>query len=137
MYQYHASISINISMYMYYYYSEDIADRCRTLKHKLEMLGQQAELRRAKLTDNSAFLQFMWKSDVVESWIGKVLSNLLCRVCEANFDALGFLNGSFFWFEVSEKPFFVENIIKFLRFLIFPCQFSLFLKIEIMSHTCR
>ena len=73
MYQYHASISINISMYMYYYYSEDIADRCRTLKHKLEMLGQQAELRRAKLTDNSAFLQFMWKSDVVESWIGKVL----------------------------------------------------------------
>lgn len=52
-------------------YSDDIADRCRSLKHKLEMLGQQAELRRAKLTDNSAFLQFMWKSDVVESWIGE------------------------------------------------------------------
>lgn len=53
-------------------YSEDIADRCRLLKDKLEMLGTQAELRRAKLRDNSAFLQFMWKSDVVESWIGTI-----------------------------------------------------------------
>ena len=26
--------------------------------------------RKAKLNDNSAFLQFNWKADVVESWIG-------------------------------------------------------------------
>lgn len=52
-------------------YADDIADRCRTLKEKLEQLGAQAEERKSKLVDNSAFLQFMWKTDVVESWIGK------------------------------------------------------------------
>lgn len=51
-------------------YADDIADRCRTLKEKLEQLGTQAEERKSKLVDNSAFLQFMWKTDVVESWIG-------------------------------------------------------------------
>ena len=29
-----------------------------------------ASYRKAKLNDNSAFLQFNWKADVVESWIG-------------------------------------------------------------------
>ena len=28
-----------------------------------------AARRKAKLMDNSAYLQFMWKADVVESWI--------------------------------------------------------------------
>ncbi|XP_067948494.1 spectrin alpha chain-like isoform X2 [Watersipora subatra] len=50
-------------------YSDEIASRCGVLKEKLEMLGSQAEQRRAKLTDHSAFLQFMWKCDVVDSWI--------------------------------------------------------------------
>ena len=58
-------------------YSEDIAGRCRLLKEKLEMLGTQAEQRRAKLTDHSAFLQFMWKCDVVDSWIGELLHSAL------------------------------------------------------------
>lgn len=52
-------------------YSDDIADRCRTLKEKLEQLASQAEQRKGRLVDNSAFLQFMWKTDVVESWIGR------------------------------------------------------------------
>ena len=30
-----------------------------------------ASYRKSKLNDNSAFLQFNWKADVVESWIGK------------------------------------------------------------------
>lgn len=29
-----------------------------------------ASYRKSKLNDNSAFLQFNWKADVVESWIG-------------------------------------------------------------------
>lgn len=50
-------------------YADDVADRCRTLKEKLEQLSSHAERRKARLVDNSAFLQFMWKTDVVESWI--------------------------------------------------------------------
>ena len=30
-----------------------------------------ASYRKSKLNDNSAFLQFNWKADVVESWIGR------------------------------------------------------------------
>ena len=30
-----------------------------------------ASYRKVKLNDNSAFLQFNWKADVVESWIGR------------------------------------------------------------------
>ena len=33
-------------------------------------LKTQGEIRRQKLMDNSAFLQFNWKANVVESWIG-------------------------------------------------------------------
>lgn len=33
-------------------------------------LERAAAQRKAKLDENSAFLQFIWKADVVESWIG-------------------------------------------------------------------
>lgn len=36
-----------------------------------------ASYRKSKLNDNSAFLQFNWKADVVESWIGMYPSYLL------------------------------------------------------------
>ena len=32
-------------------------------------LGELANVRKSNLLDNSAYLQFMWKADVVESWI--------------------------------------------------------------------
>ena len=32
-------------------------------------LGELANVRKSQLLDNSAYLQFMWKADVVESWI--------------------------------------------------------------------
>jgi len=41
------------------------------LQNKLNELETQADKRRHKLMDNSAFLQFNWKANVVESWIGK------------------------------------------------------------------
>ena len=34
-------------------------------------LGEVANLRKQNLLDNSAYLQFMWKADVVESWIAE------------------------------------------------------------------
>ncbi|XP_046383507.1 spectrin alpha chain [Ischnura elegans] len=47
-----------------------ISARCQQLQTKLDHLGSLAARRKARLLDNSAYLQFMWKADVVESWIG-------------------------------------------------------------------
>ncbi|XP_074654192.1 spectrin alpha chain-like [Tubulanus polymorphus] len=49
--------------------AESISARCSALREKLEDLMAAADRRKAKLIDNSAFLQFIWKTDVVESWI--------------------------------------------------------------------
>ncbi|XP_077987102.1 spectrin alpha chain, non-erythrocytic 1-like isoform X2 [Glandiceps talaboti] len=49
--------------------SEAIAHRLSTLQQKANTLDQAAGYRKGKLEDNSAFLQFIWKADVVESWI--------------------------------------------------------------------
>ncbi|XP_052259701.1 spectrin alpha chain-like isoform X3 [Dreissena polymorpha] len=48
---------------------ESIAQRIKGLQDKLSSLEEAAALRKAGLIDNSAFLQFIWKTDVVESWI--------------------------------------------------------------------
>uniref|UniRef100_T1IUQ9 Spectrin alpha chain n=1 Tax=Strigamia maritima TaxID=126957 RepID=T1IUQ9_STRMM len=52
------------------HHSDAIAQRCQQLQSRLELLDNTAKRRQGKLVDNSAYLQFMWKSDVVESWIG-------------------------------------------------------------------
>lgn len=41
------------------------------LNGKVSDLEKAAAQRKAKLEENSAFLQFNWKADVVESWIGE------------------------------------------------------------------
>jgi len=46
-----------------------ISQRIAGLQEKLSSLDEAAALRKAGLIDNSAFLQFIWKTDVVESWI--------------------------------------------------------------------
>eukprot|EP00794_Sanderia_malayensis_P015984 gene15984-17594_t len=46
-----------------------IEQRISTLQEKLSDLELHANVRKTKLNDNSAFLQFKWKADVVESWI--------------------------------------------------------------------
>lgn len=50
--------------------ADAIGQRCNQLRNKLEQLGALAARRKIRLNDNSAYLQFMWKADVVESWIG-------------------------------------------------------------------
>lgn len=47
----------------------NIKQRCQLLSEKLASLQRAADQRKARLIDNSAFLQFIWKTDVVESWI--------------------------------------------------------------------
>ncbi|CAG0897835.1 unnamed protein product [Cyprideis torosa] len=46
-----------------------IQQRVANLKEKLDRLENLAAARKGRLMDNAAYLQFMWKSDVVESWI--------------------------------------------------------------------
>ncbi|KAJ8038539.1 Spectrin alpha chain, non-erythrocytic 1 [Holothuria leucospilota] len=51
--------------------ADAIKQRCEEMNNKLEELRKAAERRKAKLDENSAFLQFIWKADVVESWIAE------------------------------------------------------------------
>lgn len=46
-----------------------IQQRINSLQEKLASLENAAAQRHTGLVDNSAFLQFIWKTDVVESWI--------------------------------------------------------------------
>ena len=51
--------------------ADNIAMRMKGLADKLQSLQDTANRRKARLIDNSAFVQFIWKTDVVESWIGE------------------------------------------------------------------
>lgn len=51
------------------HHSDSISQRCQQLQNKLDNLSSLASRRKTKLMDNSAYLQFMWTTDVVESWI--------------------------------------------------------------------
>lgn len=47
--------------------------KMKALRGKVSELERAAAQRKAKLDENSAFLQFNWKADVVESWIGELM----------------------------------------------------------------
>merc|ERR1719458_2417782 len=51
------------------HHADSIAQRCEQLRNKMYNLGELANIRKSNLLDNSAYPQFMWKADVVESWI--------------------------------------------------------------------
>jgi len=51
------------------HHSTSVGQRCQQLQDKLDTLGSIARRRKGRLLDNAAYLQFMWKADVVESWI--------------------------------------------------------------------
>uniref|UniRef100_A0A670YZN6 Spectrin alpha chain, non-erythrocytic 1 n=1 Tax=Pseudonaja textilis TaxID=8673 RepID=A0A670YZN6_PSETE len=55
---------------------ENITAKMKSLKGKVSDLERAASQRKAKLDENSAFLQFNWKADVVESWIGEKENSL-------------------------------------------------------------
>ncbi|KAI2651505.1 Spectrin alpha chain, non-erythrocytic 1 [Labeo rohita] len=48
----------------------------KALRGKVTELERAAAQRKSKLDENSAFLQFNWKADVVESWIGEKENSL-------------------------------------------------------------
>jgi spectrin alpha len=49
--------------------ADQVKQRREGLQQHIVILKQTADRRKESLIENSAFLQFMWKSDVVESWI--------------------------------------------------------------------
>merc|ERR1712156_1182470 len=51
------------------HHADSIVQRCDQLRNKMYNLGELANVRKQNLLDNSAYLQFMWKADVVETWI--------------------------------------------------------------------
>ena len=65
------------------HHANNIAQLCDQLRIKMSNLGELSSMRKSNLTDNSAYLQFMWKADVVESWItdkeSHVKSDWFCR----------------------------------------------------------
>ena len=53
------------------HHHEAIKRRCNDLSNDLDQLSNIAAARKNRLTDNLAYLQFIWKADVVESWIAE------------------------------------------------------------------
>ncbi|XP_013791118.1 spectrin alpha chain, non-erythrocytic 1-like [Limulus polyphemus] len=51
------------------HHADSIRQRLQQLQDRLNALEASTIRRKGKLKDNSAYLQFMWKADVVESWI--------------------------------------------------------------------
>ncbi|KAH0615580.1 hypothetical protein JD844_005026 [Phrynosoma platyrhinos] len=58
------------------HHEENITAKMKSLRGKVSDLERAAAQRKAKLDENSAFLQFNWKADVVESWIGEKENSL-------------------------------------------------------------
>uniref|UniRef100_A0A8C9MS94 Spectrin alpha chain, non-erythrocytic 1 n=1 Tax=Serinus canaria TaxID=9135 RepID=A0A8C9MS94_SERCA len=58
------------------HHEANITAKMKGLRGKVSDLEKAAAQRKAKLDENSAFLQFNWKADVVESWIGEKENSL-------------------------------------------------------------
>merc|ERR1712223_1249828 len=63
------------------HHADSIVQRCDQLRNKMHNLGELANVRKQNLHDNSAYLQFMWKADVVESWIADKESYVRSEDC--------------------------------------------------------
>lgn len=53
------------------HHAPEIQQRIEQLKQHLKTVKELGGVRLQRLRDNSAYLQFMWKCDVVESWIAE------------------------------------------------------------------
>lgn len=62
---------LTLCLFQNNHHVDNISAKMEGLRGKVSELEKAAAQRKAKLDENSAFLQFNWKADVVESWIGK------------------------------------------------------------------
>ncbi|CAJ0599218.1 unnamed protein product [Cylicocyclus nassatus] len=63
------------------HHGKEVKDRCDQLSNRLRDIENMAEQRLQRLSSNSTFLQFMWKCDVVESWIAEKQKQVLFDDC--------------------------------------------------------
>ena len=54
---------------MHNHHADSIAQRCEQLCNKVYNLGELVTIRKTNFKDNADFLRFLWKADVIESWI--------------------------------------------------------------------
>ena len=54
---------------MHNHHADSIAQRCEQLCNKVYNLGELVTMRKTNFKDNADFLRFLWKADIIESWI--------------------------------------------------------------------
>lgn len=59
------------------HHRDNIEARLRQLRTRLNELSTASRSRKIALDENNAYLQFVWKADVVEGWIGEFMATVL------------------------------------------------------------
>merc|ERR1712020_45934 len=80
------------------------------LRNKMHNLGELANVRKQNLHDNSAYLQFMWKADVVESWIADKESYVRTEDCGKDLSSVQTLFTKQDTFDIGLEAFEAEGI---------------------------
>ena len=92
------------------HHADSIVQRCDQLRNKMHNLGELANVRKQNLHDNSAYLQFMWKADVVESWIADKESHVRSDDCGKDLSSVQTLLTKQDTFDIGLEAFEAEGI---------------------------
>ena len=92
------------------HHADSIVQRCDQLRNKMHNLGELANVRKQNLHDNSAYLQFMWKADVVESWIADKESYVRTEDCGKDLSSVQTLLTKQDTFDIGLEAFEAEGI---------------------------
>lgn len=100
------------------HHADSINQRCQQLQTKLDHLAALAARRKAKLVDNSAYLQFMWKADVVESWIADKETHVKSEEFGRDLSSVQTLLTKQETFDAGKFFFFIQHILRIFLFII-------------------
>merc|ERR1711988_1679283 len=92
------------------HHADSIVQRCDQLRNKMHNLGELANVRKQNPHDNSAYLQFMWKADVVESWIADKESHVRSDDCGKDLSSVQTLLTKQETFDIGLRAFESEGI---------------------------
>merc|ERR1711988_22119 len=92
------------------HHADSIVQRCDQLRNKMHNLGELANVRKQNPHDNSAYLQFMWKADVVESWIADKESHVRSDDCGKDLSSVQTLLTKQDTFDIGLEAFEAEGI---------------------------
>ena len=92
------------------HHADSIVQRCDQLRNKMHNLGELANVRKQNLHDNSAYLKFMWRADVVESWIADKEANVRSDDCGKDLSSVQTLLTKQDTFDIGLEAFEAEGI---------------------------